>query len=202
MISIPKDRRIMFTGPHGIGKTCTAKQLAKDNGLWFYPSIAAEVAVDLRYDMNAKPSIHDIAIYQETLMDRLHSFYKNLSPAFGGVFDRSPLDVAAYAFLQLQDAPEYEKYLENLVIEAMKFTRGYCDVIVFPRANLDAPYEAKDKRPASTPEQIKFRKDYAESVEAILCTLTGVVPYIIVPMEYQFDARQAYIQIEIEKLAW
>lgn len=204
MISTLKDKRIMFTGPHGIGKTVTAKKFAINNGLNFFPSIASEVAKRLKYDMNASPGVHEIAAYQGELLIQLRNQYQMIStlPFTGGVFDRSPFDLAAYTGLQLEEEKSLEAWTESFLIDCMKLTRDQCDLLILPQADLDAPYDDKDKRPKFSREQIEFRKQYYEVVETLTNVTKDMVPCIIVPEKYQFDFRLAYIQAEVEKLAW
>lgn len=185
--------RIMFTGPHGIGKTTTAQQLAKDLGYMFYPSFAGKLAKEMGYDLNESPDAQATYDYQVKLLDQFTVTYQALSFT-NVVFDRSPIDFATYMTMQLKGKPQLTPVLRQYQEACFEITNNHCDVLVIPKSDLKEPYDPKGNRPNYDPAG-KERYEYTDYVNTFSLYLEpDKVDIIVVPIEYQFQDRIDYIR--------
>lgn len=189
--------KIMISGPHAIGKSTTAENLAaKLEGYTYSPSMAGKIANELKYDLNDGPTPEQVLAYQKVLLESYKTHYA-LTREVKNVYDRSPLDFAAYTVMEIAINREYDeevtKYLENCI----KATDKYCDYLIIPFADLKGPYEDKDKRPKFTEKQIEYRSNYMEVVFSLIKFLKNT-KVIFVPIDKQFDERVEYIYNKLE----
>lgn len=117
-----RNRIICFTGSHGSGKTVLATEVAKRCSLPFFPSHASRIHAELGFKANEDLSVRDrIAVQRVILAAWVNDF--EAAHKFGGVFDRCPIDFAAYMADAIErDMPEaisteiadYSKYCIEL----------------------------------------------------------------------------------------
>lgn len=188
---------IMLSGPHGIGKTETAKKVCSQlTDAMFMPSIAGLVAKQLNYDLNKKPTLNEVIAYQETMLDSVLFMYE-ATELVDTVYDRSPLDLATYLTMKLRDYPEYDKTLLSYVERAVELTKKHCDILVLPQADLSLPYDDKGNRPSFGDDQLLYRSDYRDILDALADEVSPMINVIDVPMEYQYEDRVQYIMDRI-----
>jgi hypothetical protein len=191
--------RIMITGPHAIGKTTTAKALVKKfPSLTFVPSLATVVANELNYDLNKKPSHEEIMNYQERLL-QAYKFHFELTGKTNSIYDRSPLDLMAYAGLGLGDDCS-EEMLERVGQYSAKcadLMMQHCDCLIIPECDLSEKYDSKEKRPEWEPAQAKLREQYVHIVEHCADSLRHRIRVIKVPSQYQYEDRVEYLAREL-----
>lgn len=183
---------IMVTGPHAIGKTTTAKEIADLTGRLFIGSIAALVAKRLNFDFDTNTSPVDRAKYQFEILKGSEFIYE-ATALVPTIHDRSPLDFAAYLALSLIDHSQYDNIVKEYVHMCVQYTNDYCDVLVIPETDLTEPYEDKDGRPRFTDEQITYRERYAKVLNIMVDRLSSTVKVIRVPKDKQFGDRTKFI---------
>lgn len=183
--------RVMFAGPHGIGKTTTAKQIAEHTDYMLVTSVANKVAKSMRFDLNAKFNPMDAAKYQYEVLKVLGFIYE--ATEYGDtVFDRSPLDSAVYLTMALRDNPEYTDLIHEYTDSCVALTNKYCHVLVIPEADLTQPYEDKDNRPRFDEKQAEYRQDYMDLLDHLAEKVTCQV--IRVPVDKQYKKRFNFIK--------
>lgn len=189
-------KRIMFTGPHAIGKSSTAKKLADINSFFIYvPSVAGLVAKYLGYDLNDKPSLQQTFDYQVALLDALVDQYKgNDEDDVTYIYDRSPIDLMVYMTMAFAGKEDMDNSLFCYFKECYNTLIKYCTLLVLPQADLSEPYENKPNRPiASNP--IYDRVKYSEMVDAVLkVPLLKDLNVIRIPKEFQYDTRVNFLK--------
>jgi hypothetical protein len=185
---------VMVSGPHAIGKSETCTKLVEKHPEYNYiGSFAGEIAKKVGYDLNSNPSAKDTLAYQWQVLRRFQSsFEDNLGK--NTLYDRSPLDFAAYAILQLENNEDKDIKLElgKYVKECLDTTKGYCELLVIPEADFDAPYDDKVNRPSFDKNQSVFRQNYMK-VLRILSWQLDWIKVEIVPVRYQYDDRVQFI---------
>lgn len=187
-------KRIMISGPHAIGKTTTAEKVAERYPSMLYmPSIAGRIAKEMGYDLNANPAAKDTLNYQWTLLEAVTTQYE-ATQEINTIYDRSPLDGAAYARLQLRDCKDdiILEELKRYMTQCALTTMAYCDLLIMPQADLTLPYNDKGNRPSFSEAQVKYRQTYAEMIKGYAegCQL---VKKLYVPVDKQYDDRIDYI---------
>ena len=183
--------RVMFTGVHGIGKSATAIKLNKLLPSYLYiPSFGGPVAKRMGFDLNQPHTSEQLLAYQERVLDTFIESYK--ATAFvDTIYDRSPNDIAAYTHFGLgEDNPR----LSSFVSKCLHATTKYCDVLVYPEADLTTPMEAKYNRPSSIDRQAfdRLLDQYASRVQT-------KVTIIDVPKEHQYDDRVNFVRQKLLK---
>lgn len=186
--------RIMFTGPHAIGKTTTAKKLAEKLGgnHLFIPSFVGAVATKCGFDLNKPHTVNQLFSFQNRVFDTYEMSYEATSQV-ATVYDRSPVDFIAYMTLALRDKPEYATALKAYVDRCLDLTNKYCTMLVIPRADVSETYEAKHNRPDFTEEQVRVRSDYYDIIDYYLDRVHKKIHVVDIPVEYQFDKRLNFI---------
>lgn len=194
-------KTIMITGPHAIGKTTTAESLAKLHPkLLFIPSFAGGIAKEMNYDLNKNPSIAETLAYQNRVLTAFEMSY-DITLDENTIYDRSPLDFAAYTVLQLVRKANKEELIElhNYIERCITATMGFCDYLVIPEADLTVPYENKGNRPEFSEEQIEYRKKYSNLINMYANRVKDYPTIIRVPVGYQYEDRVKFIEDAIEE---
>jgi hypothetical protein len=183
---------IMIAGPHAIGKSTTATALSAALDYGMVGSIAGPLAKRLRFDLNENPKPVDIAKYQLEL-EKAFELVLIATDSMKTVYDRSPLDLAAYTTLGLRDNPELDDFLKSYVDTCIHMTSRYCDVLILPEADLEAPYEDKGNRPKFDEDQAQYRTDYAGLIDYYVERLAATVKVIRIPAIKQYGARVDFV---------
>jgi hypothetical protein len=186
-------KRLMFIGPHAIGKSTSAEKLAEvlPNAA-FIPSCVSDLAANMGYDINKPRTQQEILRFQLAVLQAYEIQYMEPPEAEILVYDRSPMDFAIYAALETQSMDnEVTSYIE----QCMNMTAKHCDVLIHPLADLTAPYEAKHNRPTDTEDQLDYRTqyDYLANFYGGVGQVMKQYQRIQVPVEHQFDARIEFI---------
>lgn len=191
-------KTIMITGPHAIGKTTTATKLyEKHPDYMFLPSVAGKIAKDMDYDLNDNPTPQETLAYQKRLLTAFQMQYET-TLELDTVFDRSPLDLAAYLYLQLKNVIELQDEVQKYIQQCILTTMGYCHYLIIPEADLEEPYETKGNRPAYSEEQVLYRKEYIELVKKWAEDTKHLCKVIHVPVDKQYDERIKFIEENAE----
>lgn len=188
----------MITGPHGIGKTETAKELAFQLGYQFAPSVASRVAKKLRFSINNDNTLKEVLDYQYDVLEAAkEEYFKNKKKKV--VYDRSPLDFLTYTALSYKKFPkeEREDYEDNLLhysMECIMLLSNYKPVLIYPEADLKEDYPDKYNRP-KVGEGFE-RSEYAD----LLLNKFSVIDTkkIVVPVKYQYEERVKFIMKELK----
>ncbi len=189
--------RVMLTGAHGIGKSATALNLSKLQPEFLYiPSFAGSVAKRLGYDLNKNPTPEEAVVYQENVLNIFVESYK-ATACVHSVYDRSPIDLAAYCRVALQDIPGYEKYIAFYTRRCLEATIEYCDVLVYPDFDKTEDMEPKYNRPTGDKwNRTEFDKLIDSLVQKVAHSKLKIID---VPAEYQYADRVDFIW---NKLKW
>lgn len=191
-------KRIMFAGPHSIGKSTTAEQLAERYPAFLYiPSFVSRLAKDIDYDLNSNPLPYDVLSFQKRVLKSFTLHYQ-ITDEVPTIYDRSPLDFAAYTYLELCNTDLYCSAIKykNGCIER---TNACCDVLIIPEADLNEAYEDKYNRPKFSEEQKRYRHHFANCIDEYSRRLLNHIDVIRVPKQYQFEDRVDYICDEFKK---
>lgn len=180
--------RVMFTGPHGIGKSQTCMKLNKARPHYLYiPSFAGPVAKRMGFDLNKPHTPDQLIEYQERVLEVFLESYK-MTASVDTIYDRSPIDLAAYMAMGLPHW-RYSERVADFAKRCILATREYCDILIYPEADLTEQMEDKYNRPkAYDREAFDHRIDYYVSQ-----LHSNKVKVIDVPKEYQYDERVNYI---------
>lgn len=92
---------LCFTGTQGSGKTTLAQAVADKTGLPFYPSRASEIHQAFGVTGGAKVPLALRVRIQQAILSAWSDDYA-LAQGTGGVFDRCPVDFAAYMLADVQ----------------------------------------------------------------------------------------------------
>lgn len=126
---------VCFTGTHGSGKTTVAKAVAEGMGLPFYPSRASEIHERLGVKANANLDFADRLVVQgEILTAWSYDFADARISGKGGVFDRCPIDFAAYLSSEIPrdlDA-EVSTLAQHYIDHCVRLSK-YLPLILFTR---------------------------------------------------------------------
>jgi hypothetical protein len=184
----------MMCGVHGIGKSATAIKLNKHLPDYLYiPSFAGPVAKRMGFDLNQPHTADKLMQYQERLLEVFIESYK-ATTYVPTIYDRSPIDLAAYM--------TYAQNNHNLPLVAVnKFTRRcveatqeYCDILVYPEADLSEAMEAKSNRPSAYD-----RTEFDRIIDSFVMLIPNDKPKVIdVPVQYQYQDRVNYILEQIK----
>lgn len=184
----------MFSGPHGIGKSVTAKKVAEATKTMFVTSVAGVVAKHMNFDLNKPYDPMDAARYQYEVLRVLRYIYEATEHG-DTVFDRSPLDSAVYLTMAFREDPEYDDIVKEYTEKCITLTNEHCHVLVIPEADLTQEYEDKHNRPTYSSAQASYRQDYADLLdyyaEQVKCQV------IRVPVDKQYENRFNYIMKEL-----
>lgn len=177
--------RIFFTGCHGTGKSQTAIKVAEALGYEYIPSFAGPIAKDMGFDLNQPHTPRQLILYQERVLEAFcDSFIDKRGENV--IYDRSPNDIAAYAYFGIKGYEEYEVQMRRFIRDCLDITEQYCDLLIYPRAELITEMEDKFNRPTAYnrsqfDETIRFYFNYSR------------VNKLEVPVEYQYEKRVQYI---------
>jgi hypothetical protein len=192
--------RIMLTGPHAIGKSATATNLANlMGGYFFVPSFAGAVAKKMNFDLNKPYTPEQLIAYQRGVLDAFLMSYE-ATAEMNTVYDRSPLDFLAYMALAFINNPEYNSLIEDFEdyeAACLNAVNKFCDYLILPEADLAEAYEHKHNRPKFDATAAKQRLEYTDTVKSYFTLLDGVKRVITVPFQYQYEDRVNYILKEI-----
>lgn len=185
-------KRIMFAGPHCIGKSTTAEQLAARFPEFLYiPSFVSRLAKDNGYDLNSNPTPTDVLGFQKKVL-KAFSMHYQITDEVPTIYDRSPLDFAAYTMLELDHTELYASAIKYKY-GCIERTNSCCDILIIPQADLDLAYEDKYNRPSFSEDQKRYRKQFAQNINEYARHLVPNIEVIRVPKEYQFEDRIDYI---------
>jgi len=185
--------RVMFTGPHGTGKSTTALELSRlMPGFLYIPSFAGPVAKEVGFDINKPFTPEDLIFYQEKVFSAFEESFK-VNKDNTVMYDRSPLDIAAYLAAGLEGKFHFANYVERFVDRCISLCLDYCDMLILPKADLSETMEDKFNRPTGdTYNRVKFQnriETYIARIEAA----GSKMHIIIIPEEYQYQDRINYI---------
>jgi hypothetical protein len=189
----------MFTGVHSIGKSASAIKLAKTLPSYLYiPSFAGPVAKRMGFDLNQPHTTEQLIDYQERVLETFVESFK-VTHGTDVIYDRSPNDLAAYMVTGIFNSNHNYKHLSaanSFVNRCLEATRTYCDVLVYPEADLNVPIKFKPNRPLGVEyDRVQFDKILDYYTHAVSKT----VKVIDIPMEYQYDDRINFI---LKELKW
>lgn len=184
-------KRVMFTGAHGIGKSASAMKLNRLLPDYLYiPSFAGTVAKRMGYDLNRSPSAAQTIAYQERVLEVFVESFK-ATALMDTIYDRSPNDIAAYFRTALQDTGQHESHIVDFEHRCLAATRRYCDILVYPEADLTEVMANKHNRPTGAKYE---RQGFDKLLDSYVQRVASAVKVIDVPKEYQYDARVQYIK--------
>jgi hypothetical protein len=192
----------MFTGPHGIGKSTTAKGLYRclPGDYLFIPSFAGAVAKRYNFDLNKPFNMEALLDYQWMVLETFKMSYE-ITAAMNTIYDRSPIDFAVYATLALEGKPTYAAHLNQYWNACKAATLDYCDILIIPEADLTAGYENKGNRPEFNEAQIEVRKHYTKLVDDMVPLVEEKVRIVRIPIEHQNQDRVTFLLKELKENA-
>jgi hypothetical protein len=186
--------RIMFTGPHGIGKSASAIKLNRILPDYLYiPSFGGTVAKRMGFDLNKPHTTEQLIAYQERTLEVFIESFKATS-LVDTIYDRSPNDIAAYMKTGL--AGKYPSILAAFEQRCLAATRKYCTFLVYPEADLTEPMQNKHNRPTGD----KYaRTEFDKIIDYYVQRVADDINVIDVPSQYQYDDRVRYIYDRVKK---
>lgn len=187
--------RLMLCGPHNIGKSQTCEKLTEIlSGFKYVESPVSNIAKEMGYNLNANPAPKQVIDFQWRVLKEFEQLY--LENSRNTIFDRSPLDLIGYMTLALRDKPEYDLDLLNYCLAALADTEKYCDILVYPEADLTAPIEDKYNRPTD----LQAREDLAANIYYNFRYVVRSRKKIYVPETEQYERRVKFIVKELGEL--
>lgn len=162
---------VMFTGAQGVGKTTLAEAVEKGMGLKLYPSRAGEV--HRKFGVVAGQDV-PLALRLEIQQHILDGWLADLAEAeaTGGVFDRCPLDFAAYTLAAItRETPQ------ELAAIAQGYVRSCVEVFARTSGHLFLvqPFNALDTGRGSDKAPGGAYADLVQSIIAGLIVNNGIV---------------------------
>lgn len=134
---------LALCGAHGAGKSTLAEAWARRRKLAFVASRTAQVFEALGLPVG-RLSPHDRRRAQDATLD---AWEADVAAARGPwVSDRSPLDMAAYALLDIAGTGEEQAWIEDYVARCVESTERHATAVVLVRPGI--PYVPRAGRPA------------------------------------------------------
>lgn len=193
-------KSIMISGPHAIGKTTTAEELANKLGYLFIGSVASIVAKKLKFDIDKNFNPIDISKYQYEILNGLQFVY-DATKYVDTIADRSPLDSAVYLTLALEGETDFYNVVGEYRQTCLDMINQTCNVLILPEADLEGSYEEKFGRPKFTEHQKEYRKRYQQELDSLVKQISPDIRVIRVPIEKQFSDRTSFILNELERVS-
>jgi hypothetical protein len=183
-----------FTGAAATGKSWVAAKVAALLGFHYQGSRASEVAADTGFDVNAPHTFAERLEYQNEVLNRMKS---DLASGLDHiVFDRTPIDLMAYALIAANDevdTPEYKEYIDR----CMELAVDSFDVIVLvsPAAKeLYGEGELKPGRLCAKVHGYEHRVLYDHVIKILLANKKIAHKVIVIPEDCHYEDRVTFVK--------
>ncbi len=187
---------IGFSGESGTGKSWVAEKLATQLGFHYQPSRGAEVAAEINFDVNAPHTFVERLNYQEDVLEKM---IEDNCLHLNAVFDRTPLDLAAYTIIAANSDPSNE-LLKQYVEDCYKTCDELFDTIVLvspPYEELLGDCEYKPGRLIAEVHGYNHRALFDAVLKTLMIKPSIAEKTIVIPENLHFEERVKFVKERI-----